>query len=213
MPGLSFGLKSAASTNNASNTKRPTGFSFANSKTPSSTTNKTAFPTSNRPPSTRAKRKNLFDAHDDDANEREPLAEQDADIDESGILDSDPSHPRAAKSPKLSSTSSASSSQKYTSLSALRNARLHDAQASQVDQTVYDYDAVYDSFHSNQPKDTPSGNGSSASTGPKYMTSLLSSASLRKRDQLRATEKKLLRDREKRRRRICGDRNIRHGRV
>lgn len=82
--------------------------------------------------------------------------------------------------------------QKYTNLSALRSARLHDEEASKLDSSVYDYDAVYDTFHAQKEKTTDKEEAS----GPKYIGSLLQSAEVRKRDQLRAREKLLLRERE-----------------
>lgn len=100
------------------------------------------------------------------------------------------------KSPKLSQTGPAISTggEKYTNLSALRSAKLHDEQASKLDASVYDYDAVYDTFHA--PKQTKTSNNENGEARPKYMTSLLQSAEVRKRDQLRAREKLLQRERE-----------------
>lgn len=79
-----------------------------------------------------------------------------------------------------------------TNLSALRSAKLQDAAASQLDSTVYDYDAVYDSLQTAKAK--PAANDDPDK--PKYMTSLLKSAEVRKRDQLRAKEKLLQKERE-----------------
>ncbi|ETI20370.1 hypothetical protein G647_08405 [Cladophialophora carrionii CBS 160.54] len=84
-------------------------------------------------------------------------------------------------------------SDKYTNLSALRSAKLHDEEASKLDASVYDYDAVYDTFHAHKEKNSNSG---AQDSGPKYMGSLLQSAEVRKRDQLRAREKLLQRERE-----------------
>ncbi|MBV36794.1 MAG: hypothetical protein CMP47_15295 [Rickettsiales bacterium] len=83
--------------------------------------------------------------------------------------------------------------EKYTNLSALRSAKLHDETASKIDASVYDYDAAYDTFHADKEKKSSSDGQES---GPKYMTSLLQSAEVRKRDQLRAREKLLQRERE-----------------
>ena len=66
-------------------------------------------------------------------------------------------------------------------------------QASQLDSSVYDYDGVYETFQAAKDKKKDS-NGEAS--GPKYMTSLLSSAEQRKRDQLRAKEKLLQKERE-----------------
>lgn len=98
------------------------------------------------------------------------------------------------KSPKLGgpSSQSASGTSKYTNLSALRSAKLHNQEASQIDSSVYDYDAAYDTFHA--PKEKKDADGTAS--GPKYMTNLLQSAEIRKRDQLRAKEKLLQKERE-----------------
>ncbi|KAK5056842.1 hypothetical protein LTR84_012374 [Exophiala bonariae] len=81
---------------------------------------------------------------------------------------------------------------KYTNLSALRSARLHDEESSKIDASVYDYDAAYETFHVPKEKKTNSVEDSK----PKYMGSLMDSADVRKRDQLRAREKLLQRERE-----------------
>jgi hypothetical protein len=83
--------------------------------------------------------------------------------------------------------------EKYTNLSALRSAQLHNKEASKIDASVYDYDAAYDTFHIVKEKKS-STDGQEA--GPKYMGSLMQSAEVRKRDQLRAREKLLQRERE-----------------
>jgi coiled-coil domain-containing protein 55 len=82
--------------------------------------------------------------------------------------------------------------EQYTNLSALRSAKLHDEEASKIDSSVYDYDAAYETFHVAKEKKS---NGSGES-GPKYMGSLMQSAEVRKRDQLRAKDKLLQRERE-----------------
>ena len=110
--------------------------------------------------------------------------------------DEDAPSRRPHKSPKLSESSTAvgnGRTDKYSNLSALRSAKLHDEQASNLDSSVYDYDGVYDTFQASVAKKTTS-NGEPS--GPKYMTSLLVSAEQRKRDQLRAKEKVLQRERE-----------------
>ena len=81
----------------------------------------------------------------------------------------------------------------YANLSALRSAKLHDKQASQLDSSAYDYDGVYETFQAAKEKKKDS---NSEALGPKYMASLLTSAEQRKRDQLRAREKVLQKERE-----------------
>lgn len=105
------------------------------------------------------------------------------------------------KSPKLSqpglkrasgNPSSGPALDEYTNLSALRSAKLHDAQVSKIDKSVYDYDAAYETFH--LPKEKKA--ATDGDSKPKYMTSLMESSDVRKRDQLRAKEKLLQRERD-----------------
>ncbi|RMZ83109.1 hypothetical protein DV738_g1209, partial [Chaetothyriales sp. CBS 135597] len=72
----------------------------------------------------------------------------------------------------------------------------------EVDASVYDYDGAYDSFSSaaakkKQTAATATGAAEGSAAGPKYMSNLLASSEQRKRDQLRAREKALLRERDK----------------
>ena len=88
----------------------------------------------------------------------------------------------------------------YKSLASLRDASLHAAQANAIDTSIYDYDAGFDTFSStaNSVRTKTSSSMSNAAPGEaKYMGSLLAAASTRKRDLLRAEEKKLQREREK----------------
>ena len=74
-------------------------------------------------------------------------------------------------------------------LSSAHSANKAAAQAHELDPSVYDYDAVYDSLHA---KPATSKGGS----GPKYMASLMAAAEVRKKDQLQAKEKILAKERE-----------------
>ena len=65
----------------------------------------------------------------------------------------------------------------------------HAAAAQELKSNDYDYDAVYDSLHAAKVH-------KSAKSGPQYMQQLLNAAEVRKRDQLRAKEAMLLRERE-----------------
>jgi coiled-coil domain-containing protein 55 len=102
---------------------------------------------------------------------------------------------RLHESPKLSSSTTPTNglhAVKYSNLSALRSAKLHNQKAQEIDESVYSYDEVYDTFNAaSKPQKSidPAGE-------PKYMTSLLTAAEQRKRDQLRAREKVLQRERE-----------------
>lgn len=101
---------------------------------------------------------------------------------------------RPKKSPRLAPSTTAAGA--ASNLSALRSSKLHDAQASLLDSSVYDYDAVYDTFSADAQKRNKASNTNGTASGPKYMTSLLTSAEQRKRDLLRAKEKVLQRERE-----------------
>lgn len=110
--------------------------------------------------------------------------------------------PRPHKSPKLNhesdnsnTSTSANNGNRYGNLSALRSAKLHDEAASKLDASVYDYDGVYETFNMQKNNDSSS-NDTTANAVPKYMTNLLASAEVRKRDQLRAREKALQKERD-----------------
>ena len=64
--------------------------------------------------------------------------------------------------------------------------------ARSLDRSIYDYDAVYNSLHAK----AKSKSLSSVDKRPKYMGNLLAAAEVRKRDQLRAKEKLLAKERE-----------------
>lgn len=103
------------------------------------------------------------------------------------------SGPPPRKSPKLDVDNAKDGVTRYSNLSALRSAKLQDAEASQLDSMVYDYDAVYDTFTADKAK---KGAKNGSSEVPKYMSNLLASAEVRKRDQLRAKERALQKERE-----------------
>ncbi|KAK2843918.1 hypothetical protein FQN49_005947 [Arthroderma sp. PD_2] len=105
------------------------------------------------------------------------------------------SQPPGATKPKLAE---APGKREYTNLAALHSSRKHANEAEALDPSIYDYDAVYDSLHAKpKSKTNPSNDDPSApAQGPKYMTALLRSADTRKRDQLRARDKLLARERE-----------------
>ena len=79
----------------------------------------------------------------------------------------------------------------YGDLSSSLDSRKHQEAAEDLDPSIYDYDAVYDSLKP-EKKVTPE----DAEKRPKYMKSLLASAAVRKRDALIAEEKKIARERE-----------------
>ncbi|KAI9853027.1 MAG: hypothetical protein M1838_002806 [Thelocarpon superellum] len=83
----------------------------------------------------------------------------------------------------------------YGDLSSSHTSNKHASEAVSVDPSIYDYDAAYDSLHAAAAKKA---SDAAAAEGkkPKYMASLLAAAEVRKRDQLRAKDKLLAKERE-----------------
>jgi coiled-coil domain-containing protein 55 len=79
----------------------------------------------------------------------------------------------------------------YGDLSSTFTSKKHADTAEELDENIYDYDAVYDSLKP-QKKTTVE----DQERKPKYMTNLLAAAAIRKRDATIAEEKKLARERE-----------------
>ena len=149
-------------------------------------------PLGQRPPP--AKRKTIFD---DDSGPEDGPDEEDAleSLSTIGGLQpsskSKPSKPipatsssRPSKPPKIS---------QYGDLSTNHSTNKHSKSAQDLDPNIYDYDAVYDSLHA---KPVASTSTADIEKKPKYMGNLLAAAEVRKRDQLRAKEKMLAKERE-----------------
>ena len=88
----------------------------------------------------------------------------------------------------------------YGDLSTNHSTSKHSRGAQEIDPSIYEYDAIYESFHA---KPSSKLSSSSDTTGvvdqekkPKHMSSLLAAAEVRKRDQVRAKEKMLAKERE-----------------
>ncbi|KAL8973066.1 MAG: hypothetical protein Q9183_000189 [Haloplaca sp. 2 TL-2023] len=86
----------------------------------------------------------------------------------------------------------------FGDLSSKRTTTKHAQTAQSLDPSIYEYDAVYDSLHagSKSSDDSVSASAANGAKKPKYMQSLLAAAEVRKRDQLRAKEKMLAKERE-----------------
>ncbi|KAI5283105.1 hypothetical protein KEM52_003519, partial [Ascosphaera acerosa] len=84
----------------------------------------------------------------------------------------------------------------YTNLSSLRSSRKHAQEAEQLDPTIYDYDGVYDSLRAAEEAAKAQVAAAATREGPRYVRALLQSAETRRRDQLRARERLLQRERE-----------------
>ena len=83
----------------------------------------------------------------------------------------------------------------YGDLSTIHTTQKHSRSAQEIDPSIYDYDAAYDSLHAG-PTTNSSDAKSDALKQPKYMSNLLAAAEVRKRDALRAKEKMLQKERE-----------------
>ncbi|KAI0476841.1 coiled-coil domain-containing protein 55-domain containing protein [Xylaria cf. heliscus] len=79
----------------------------------------------------------------------------------------------------------------YGDLSSALESRRHREAAEELDPSIYDYDAVYDSL-----KPEKKATQEDIERKPKYMKNLIASAAVRKRDALIAEEKKIARERE-----------------
>ncbi|KAI1500709.1 coiled-coil domain-containing protein 55-domain containing protein [Biscogniauxia marginata] len=81
----------------------------------------------------------------------------------------------------------------YGDLSSALESRKHQEAAEELDPSIYDYDAVYDSLKSEKNKPMAP---EDVERRPKYMKNLMASAAVRRRDALIAEEKKIARERE-----------------
>ncbi|CAD6565756.1 MAG: hypothetical protein ASARMPREDX12_006756 [Alectoria sarmentosa] len=150
-------------------------------------------PLGQRPPP--AKRKTIFD--DDDSGPEDGPNDEDAPESISTLGGLQPSS--KSKTAKYIPTASPSRPSKplkisqYGDLSTNHSTNKHSKSAQDLDPNIYDYDAVYDSLHANP---TSSASTADIEKKPKYMGNLLAAAEVRKRDQLRAKEKMLAKERE-----------------
>ncbi|KAK8194714.1 putative nuclear speckle splicing regulatory protein 1 like protein [Phyllosticta capitalensis] len=146
----------------------------------------------------RAKPKALFG---DDDSDKEESAKND-NVEEIGAFDLDASSQassaRLKPRPKEGTSKQPSKPRisPYGDLSSQRSQRKQQEEAEALDPSIYDYDAAYDALHANDAAKKAKDREEAALRKPKYMESLLASAEVRKRDQLRAKEKVLQRERE-----------------
>ena len=147
-----------------------------------------------------AKRKTIFD--DDSGPEDGPDSEENPEtISSIGGPQSSkatPSRPnaRSSNAPPPSRSSKPPKISRYGDLSTNHTTQRHSKSAQEIDASIYDYDAAYDSIHSTSNAKPSADTAADAEKRPKYMSSLLAAAEVRKRDQLRAKEKMLAKERE-----------------
>ncbi|KAI1324885.1 hypothetical protein F5Y16DRAFT_379833 [Xylariaceae sp. FL0255] len=150
------------------------------------------------------KRKPMFGGDDDSDNEQQAqprgttatkITEFDDDF-TSNVSSNQTTRKKSSKGPPPAQPPTMNKSKKpqismYGDLSSALEARRHQEAAEELDPSIYDYDAVYDSLKP-EKKETQE----DVERKPKYMKNLLASAAVRKRDALIAEEKKIARERE-----------------
>ncbi|KAI9691474.1 MAG: hypothetical protein M1822_007545 [Bathelium mastoideum] len=83
------------------------------------------------------------------------------------------------------------------SLSARRDQQTHEAASLALDPSIYDYDAAHDALSAQRrARSAATTAARSADAGPRYMSSIKAAATVRERDQLRARDRVLQRERE-----------------
>ncbi|GME24767.1 uncharacterized protein LTHEOB_6858 [Neofusicoccum parvum] len=153
---------------------------------------------SSQPPARAKPKKPLFGDDESDTEDAKPTDN----VEEIGVFDLDnpsslPSAPKhSAKNSGPSKPSKKPQITPYGDLSALKESRKKAEEAQTLDSSIYDYDAAYDALHARDAERKKKEKEEAALRKPKYMEGLLEAAELRKRDQLRAKEKLVARERE-----------------
>ena len=154
---------------------------------------------------TPAKRKPVFDNDDESGEEDEndvgDHAESIQTID--GVKSPRNENPNKFKPPENSKTGKPPVRKppqisQFGDLSTNHSTFKHSKGAQEIDPSIYEYDAVYDSLHAKpaSKKSSSDPNDAEQAKKPKYMAQLLAASEVRKRDQVRAKEKMLAKERE-----------------
>lgn len=85
---------------------------------------------------------------------------------------------------------------RFADLASTKEAERHAKEAVEQDASIYDYDAAFDAIHARQRAKEAADLEEAAERKPQYMNKLLESAEQRKKDQLRARDKVIKRERE-----------------
>ncbi|KAI1212493.1 uncharacterized protein F4807DRAFT_373603 [Annulohypoxylon truncatum] len=150
------------------------------------------------------KRKPMFGGDDDsdnDANARSTDGPQATTISEIDDFTTESPNPQPSKKPQLKPNNGPPSQppngkvkksqiSMFGDLSSSLESRKHQEAAEELDPSIYDYDAVYESL-----KPEKKATQEDVERKPKYMKNLIASAAIRKRDALIAEEKKIARER------------------
>lgn len=153
--------------------------------------NLTKKPASSQPAP--ARRKPVFGSEDDSDDDVQPSSNSPQTSKITELVDFPNTHSIQSSSskPSLKSKSDKLPISMYGDLSSSLESRKHQAAAEELDPSIYDYDAVYDSL---KPEKKIS--AEDAERKSKYMRNVMASAAVRKRDALIAEEKKIARERE-----------------
>ena len=155
-----------------------------------------------RPPP--ARRKAIFDDEDSDLDEQPPEKENAESIEMIRSLQSHTGE-TLSKADKCLNPNKSKAAQRppnisqYGDLATKHSTSKHSKGAQDIDSSIYEYDEVYDSLHAKPSSKLSSGpypSGADQAKKPKYMAQLLAASEVRKRDQVRAKEKMLARERE-----------------
>ncbi|KAF1942860.1 hypothetical protein EJ02DRAFT_453958 [Clathrospora elynae] len=155
-----------------------------------------------------AKKKPLFDDDDDDEHVTAKAKGKAADVQEIGELSFEDTLPSASSAPSKPAPAKPKKGQPpapptkkpkpkeddpttITYSASAAEAERRAQEAMEVDATIYDYDAAYDALHART-----AAIAAAERDKPKYMAALFESAEQRKKDQLRARDKLLQRERE-----------------
>lgn len=153
---------------------------------------------------TPAKRKPVFDDDESGLEDRDDEGDSAESIQTIGGVDpsrdGNSSKPRIAKSSKTEKPplTKVPRISQYGDLSTNHSTFKHSKGAQEIDPSIYEYDAVYDSLHAKpaSKKSSSDSNDAEQAKKPKYMAQLLAASEVRKRDQVRAKEKMLAKERE-----------------
>lgn len=154
---------------------------------------------SNAPKAIPAKRKAIFEEDDDLESEG---AEHNAGAVEIGVFDEASTETRSQSRPesdggKHNGVKKAKTNISiYGDISSAHSSKKHHEEATSIDPSIYDYDSAYDALHATSAKKETAKAEDAAARKPKYMSNLFAAAEVRKRDQLRAKEKLLMKERE-----------------
>lgn len=153
------------------------------------------------------KRKPLLDDGEDVPNSKTIDAAEDIgefNYDESSALAAQPSKPAKQAKPKEAPPgpparkvqTKADDPTALENAASLQEAERRAKEATDLDPSIYDYDAAYDALHARTAAKKAAEREDALQRRPKYMDNLLESAEVRKKDQLRARDKLLQRERE-----------------